>query len=95
MRRFFLATTAAVVVALGSVSVQAQEASQTRTVQQSSQQCVTPVRLGVSAFPTGNAMEVSTVQPGTAAARLGLEAGDRILEINGRQVRSVIDLQAA
>ena len=59
MRRFFLA--AAAVVALGSASVQAQPPGGPRVVTQ--QQYVAPVRLGVSAFSTGNAMEISTVQP--------------------------------
>lgn len=52
-----------------------------------------PVRLGASVFPSGNGLEVDTVQPGSAAARLGLESGDRILEVNGRPVRSPSELQ--
>lgn len=51
--------------------------------------------LGVQSIRTGNSLEVTGVAPYSAAARLGLEPGDRILEINGRQVRNQYELTSA
>lgn len=51
--------------------------------------------LGVQSFRTGNSLEVTGVAPYSAAARLGLERGDRILEINGRQVRNQYELTSS
>lgn len=49
--------------------------------------------LGIMAFPSGSGLEVTQVYSNTPASRLGLEAGDRIVEVNGQQIRSVADLQ--
>jgi serine protease Do len=43
--------------------------------------------------PTGSA-QVSTVEPGSAAARAGLEPGDVIVAVEGRELRSAYDLRA-
>jgi len=51
--------------------------------------------LGISAVPASNGLEVVDVYGNTPANRLGLEAGDRIIQINGRSIRCVQDLQAA
>lgn len=50
-------------------------------------------KLGVQAFGNGQYVEVTRAFFGSAAARLGLEPGDRILQINGRPVRSIAELQ--
>jgi membrane-associated protease RseP (regulator of RpoE activity) len=52
-----------------------------------------PVRLGLMAYDTYGYVEVASVNYGSAASRLGLEAGDRILEINGHAVRTGADLR--
>ena len=49
-------------------------------------------KIGIQGFSTGSNIEVQRVLPGTAAARLQLEAGDRIVSINGQDVRSMADL---
>ncbi len=52
-----------------------------------------PVRLGLMAYDTYGYVEVASVDYGSAASRLGLEAGDRILEINGHPVRTGADMR--
>jgi serine protease Do len=44
--------------------------------------------------PTGSA-QVGTVEPGSAAARAGLEPGDVIVAVDGQELRSAYDLRAA
>lgn len=51
--------------------------------------------LGIRAITRSGCVEVTERFYGTPASRMGLEAGDRILEINGRSIRSVFDLRAA
>ena len=50
-------------------------------------------KLGIEAYGKGSYIEVTRALPGTPAARLGLEPGDRILQINGLPVRSIPELQ--
>lgn len=50
-------------------------------------------KLGVVAYGTGSYIEVTQTFHGSPASRLGLEPGDRILQINGRPVRSIAELQ--
>lgn len=73
----------------------AQEESQRAMV--APQACVAPmpppVRLGVMAIDSYGYLEVTSVDWNSAASRLGLEAGDRILEINGHSVRNGAELR--
>jgi hypothetical protein len=48
-------------------------------------------RLGARVQAAGPGMKVEKVTPGSPAARLGLEAGDVILSVNGQPVRSQAD----
>jgi len=52
-------------------------------------------KLGINAIDTGRGVEVDRVFYNTPAKRLGLECGDRIVEINGTRVRSIYDMQQA
>jgi len=45
--------------------------------------------------PTGGAVEVTAVVPGSPAARTGIEAGMRLVEVNGTPIASREDVQAA
>ena len=49
--------------------------------------------LGIQGQSTGRSIEVIQVFPGSAAERLLLEAGDRIVSINGNNVRTMADLR--
>ena len=51
--------------------------------------------LRVSPNPDGKGVVVDEVQPGSRAAHAGLQAGDVILEVNKKDVKSASDLQAA
>ena len=51
-------------------------------------------RIGIDGFSTGSSVEVRQVFPGTAAHRLQLEAGDRIISINGQDVRNMASLKS-
>ncbi|HVE84212.1 MAG TPA: trypsin-like peptidase domain-containing protein [Myxococcales bacterium] len=46
-------------------------------------------RLGLRVKPGGGGMAVSAVRPGTAAARIGISAGDVILRLNNAPVQSL------
>lgn len=50
-------------------------------------------KIGIEAIPSYRGVEVSRTFWNTPASRLGLEPGDRILEINGHRVDSVHDLR--
>jgi membrane-associated protease RseP (regulator of RpoE activity) len=52
-----------------------------------------PVRLGLMAIDSYGYLEVTSVEWNSAASRLGLEAGDRILEINSHPVRTGAELR--
>ena len=51
--------------------------------------------LGIRAKEYYGVVEVTSVVCSSAASRMGLEAGDRILEINGRQIQSLECIPAA
>ncbi len=51
--------------------------------------------IGIEGMDVGNAVEVRQVFMGTAAHRLGLEAGDRILKVNGRMTPNLASLRQA
>src|SRR5262245_45364342 len=44
---------------------------------------------GLTARPDGNALEILTIEPGSAAARAGLAAGDRIVLADGQTAASL------
>lgn len=52
-------------------------------------------RLGVGVKPTGEGLEVVDVTPGSLGDKLGLRAGDRIVELGGRNVATVGDVKDA
>jgi serine protease Do len=52
-------------------------------------------RLGVEAEPDGDGLRVRSVRPGSLAEDLGLQAGDRIVSVNGEPVRSPQDVARA
>ncbi|WP_044253601.1 PDZ domain-containing protein [Rhodopirellula sp. SWK7] len=49
--------------------------------------------LGIQAIQRNGFVEVQSRSYGTPASRLGLEAGDRILEINGHRIRHVSEIR--
>ncbi|MEL7500426.1 MAG: PDZ domain-containing protein [Planctomycetota bacterium] len=49
-------------------------------------------KIGIRGFSNGSSVQVQEVFPGTAADRLLLEAGDRIVSVNGMDVRNMSDL---
>ncbi len=49
--------------------------------------------LGVSLYEKGNDVSVTYVMPGTSAARAGLQKGDILKELNGREIVSVEEVQ--
>lgn len=51
--------------------------------------------IGIKDSPTGNGVQVASVEPGGAAAAAGMRAGDMITAINGAEVASSDDLMAA
>lgn len=54
-----------------------------------------PGRLGVTALESGEAVSLKLVFGGSPAERAGLREGDRILQANGRDVRTLDDLAEA
>lgn len=50
-------------------------------------------KIGIEAVTVGNMVQVTRTIWYTPASRLGLEPGDRILEINGHRVYSIQDLR--
>jgi membrane-associated protease RseP (regulator of RpoE activity) len=50
--------------------------------------------IGIEGFSQGNSVEVVRVFGGSPAQRLLLEAGDRIVSVNGQPVRSIGELQS-
>jgi hypothetical protein len=51
--------------------------------------------LGIHAVSNGQFLTVTSVRQNSPAARIGLEPGDRILEINGQSMRTLADLHQA
>lgn len=102
MFKAFTTTAALMIVtlAMGSTA-QAQQQVETQLQQvqqyQIDPQVTPPVyngpKLGVVAIGKGNSVEVTQAFYGTPAKRLGLEPGDRLLEINGQPVRSIAELR--
>lgn len=61
--------------------------------QQQQQQFIATPKLGVQVIESHGIVEVTSVFWNTPAKRMGLEAGDRILKINGHNVSSIHDMQ--
>jgi S1-C subfamily serine protease len=51
--------------------------------------------LGVYGNYTARGLSLTQVYPGTAAARVGLEVGDRIVAVNGRRISMLYPLNVA
>ncbi len=97
-RAFNTALSALALVALaGNLQAQYDDYTVPQTIQHESTHLrVDPAiqgpRLGMNGISTGHCVEVYSVNFGSAAQRLGLEPGDRILRINGHAVGSVPEL---
>lgn len=99
--RNWVAAAALGIIALGASAAwgQVNGAGQAREQGQGSTCAVPPAtpmpwaRLGMMAIDGYGYVEVVSVDYGSAAMRIGLERGDRVLEINGQPVRSTDDVR--
>ena len=91
--RLFIATLALIVLATSASVVSAQNTYTVMRVEIHRES--NGPTLGIMAVGTSEGLEVTEVFGNTPATRLGLEAGDRIAQVNGQQIRSIADLQYA
>ncbi|MFN0058344.1 MAG: PDZ domain-containing protein [Planctomycetota bacterium] len=54
-----------------------------------------PGRLGIEGEEAEQSVRVVAIQDGTAASKMGLKVGDRIIELNGQRTKNMDDLRAA
>ena len=73
-------------------SAQVQQASSTPVQTRSTSEAAL---LGVSGYETESGFKITTIRPGTPAAQISLNPGDVILRVDGREVYSSREIEAA